>query len=57
MDRFSAAFSAPVESRDPKFFQREGYDDFSLAWVVLGYASATLLSVGLATTVFCLRDL
>ena len=57
MDRFSAAFSAPVESRDPKFFQREGYDDFSLTWVVLGYASATLLSVGLATTVFCLRDL
>lgn len=57
MDRFSAAFSVPEEKPDPDFFQRKGYDDFSLAWVLLGYATATAASIGLATAGFCLRDL
>jgi len=57
MDQFSAAFSEPEERPDPDFFKRKGYGDFSLAWVLLGYATATVASIGLATAVFCLRDL
>jgi ABC-type transport system involved in multi-copper enzyme maturation permease subunit len=57
MESFAAAFSVPKANKDPKFFQREGYDDFSLTWVLLAYAAGTLLAINLATGVFCLRDL
>jgi len=44
-------------ARSPDFFDREGYENVSLLWVLLGYGLPTLLTVGLATLSFSRRDL
>ena len=46
----------PVK-KDPGFFQREDFADFSLLRVLLGYGLPSLAAVGLATACFCWRDL
>lgn len=43
--------------KDGKFFRPEDYADLSLWKLTLGYGIPTLLSIGLATLVFCRRDL
>ncbi len=43
--------------KDGKFFRPEDYADVTLWKVALGYGIPTLLSIGLATAVFCRRDL
>lgn len=51
-------FSAPPpEKKNDKFFDEEAYEDVSLWRVSLGYGIPTLLSIALATLVFCRRDL
>jgi ABC-type transport system involved in multi-copper enzyme maturation permease subunit len=51
-------FSAPPPKKDDdKFFDDEAYEDVSLWRVTLGYGIPTLLSIALATLVFCRRDL
>ncbi len=52
---FATDSSQPDEQR--KLFRSEDYADVSLWKVTLGYAVPTLLSIGLATLVFCRRDL
>ncbi len=47
----------PPPKRGDKFFDREAFQDISLWRVTLGYGIPTLLSIGLATLVFCRRDL
>ncbi len=42
---------------NPKFFEREGFDDFSLFRVTLGYGLPAIAAIGLATLCFCWRDL
>lgn len=46
-----------VANRTPAFFDRDEFDDFSLARVILGYGIPTLVAITLATLCFCLRDL
>ena len=41
----------------PRFFERQDYDDFSLAWVLAAYGVLTATSLGLAMLCFGLRDL
>ncbi|MCP4859191.1 MAG: ABC transporter permease subunit [Fuerstiella sp.] len=55
LDFFGGESGEPVEP--PGFFEREGFDDFSLVRVVLGYGIPTFAAVVLATIVFCRRDL
>jgi len=46
-----------VPQRNPAFFERDNYKDFSLLRVLLGYGIPTLAAVGLATLCFCRRDM
>ena len=46
----------PVD-RNPTFYDRGDFGDFSLTRVVLGYGIPTLAAVALAMLCFCLRDL
>ena len=61
--RLAAAFVSRLgggaqEAAEPAgFFERGGFDDFSLWRVVLGYGIPTLAAIALATITFCLRDL
>lgn len=48
---------APPPRKNDKFFDREAFEDVSLLRVSLGYGIPTLLAIGLATLVFCRRDL
>lgn len=49
---------APTAHRPPPaFYGRGNYEDFSLFRVVMGYGIPTLACVGLATLLFCRRDL
>jgi ABC-type transport system involved in multi-copper enzyme maturation permease subunit len=48
---------APPPSRKDGFFERDNFEDFSLARVLLGYGIPTLAAVALATFCFCSRDL
>ncbi len=50
-------FSAPPPKKNDKFFESEDFEDVSLWRVTLGYGIPTLLSIALATLVFCRRDL
>jgi ABC-type transport system involved in multi-copper enzyme maturation permease subunit len=50
-------FSAPPPRKKDKFFSSEEYEDISLWRLTLGYGIPTLLAIGLATLVFCRRDL
>ena len=47
----------PPQQKNDKFFDPEAYKDVSLWRVTLGYGIPTLLSIALATIVFCRRDL
>jgi hypothetical protein len=47
----------PPPPKNEKFFDREEFEDISLWRVSLGYGIPTLLAIGLATLVFCRRDL
>jgi len=47
----------PSPKQQPQFYQREGFREFSLVRVLLGYGIPTLLSVGLAAVWFSRRDL
>lgn len=53
----SALSGKPQQPEQEPFFERKGYEDFSLGRVALGYGVPTLLAVALATVWFCLRDL
>jgi ABC-type transport system involved in multi-copper enzyme maturation permease subunit len=58
--KFFSVFSGAPKERpkaEPKFFNADEYDDFSLFRVTLGYGIPTLLSVILAMAVFSWRDL
>ena len=48
---------APPPPKKNQYFDREAFADISLWRVSLGYGIPTLLSIGLATLVFCRRDL
>ncbi len=50
-------FGAPPPKKNGKFFESADYEDVSLWRVTLGYGIPTLLAIGLATLVFCRRDL
>jgi ABC-type transport system involved in multi-copper enzyme maturation permease subunit len=52
---FGGAPDKPAEL--PGFFEREGFDDFSLWRVLMGYGIPTLAALALAMMTFCLRDL
>lgn len=56
-DLFGISAPAPRPKPRERFFESEDYDDFSLGRVLLGYGAPTLLSIVLATLVFCRRDL
>ncbi len=47
----------PPPPKNDKYFDREAFEDISLWRVSLGYGIPTLLAIGLATLVFCRRDL
>ncbi len=56
--KFMSVFTgAPAPKQEPRFFESEDYQDFSLLRVLFGYGVPTLLAVGLATLCFCRRDL
>jgi len=59
--QFLSGFSGtepPQRAREPApFFDREGYEDFSLSRVTLAYGGLTVLAVGLSIVWFCRRDL
>ena len=67
LDEFSEVFKPvgdlfgisppPKPKPERRFFESEDYEDFSLERVLVGYGAPTLLSIGLATLVFCRRDL
>ena len=50
-------FGAPPPKSNDKFFKSEDFKDVSLWRVTLGYGLPTLLAIGLATVIFCRRDL
>ncbi|TWT80169.1 ABC-2 family transporter protein [Planctomycetes bacterium CA13] len=52
-----AGGSAAATRKDPKFYERGDYKDFSLIRVVLGYGVPTLAALGLTTLMFSRRDL
>ena len=54
---FGPAAEDSTETDNPGFFQRQEYDDFSLAWVLAAYGVLTGTSLGLAMVCFGLRDL
>ncbi len=47
----------PPPPKETPFAEREEYKDFSLRRVALAYGGLTVLAVGLATALFCRRDL
>ena len=56
--KLSLLFDGPKKPAEPPgFFEREGFEDFSLRRVALGYGIPTLIAVILAMIIFCLRDL
>ena len=58
MSVLSGAKPQRVARENPEFLSHdEEFEDFSLVRVVLGYGIPTLLAVGLALLVFCMRDL
>ena len=45
------------EPKNPEFFERGGFDDFSLLRVTLGYGIPALAAIGLAMFCYGWRDL
>lgn len=54
---FSPFGAATPPARDPGFFEKGSYVDFSLLRVVLGYGIPTLVALALTLLCFCRRDL
>jgi ABC-2 type transport system permease protein len=50
-------FGSPPPKRDGQFFESQDFEDVSLWRVSLGYGLPTILAIGLATVIFCRRDL
>jgi len=54
---FPSQEQAPAERSKDKFFERDDFEDFSLARVTVGYGVPGLAAIGLAMLCFCWRDL
>lgn len=57
IDVLSGRAPAPPPRREPEFFRRHEFTDFSLSRVLLGYGVPTLVALGLAALSFNRRDL